>query len=85
VKENLGAPAGGDADAAAALKYALGDGKPRVEVRQGLFPMRAVLLAIVYGTRGEVNVPLTPDQARECAEALVECADLLDAQRGDQN
>jgi hypothetical protein len=75
---------GAGPDVTTALKYVL-DEKPSVEVREGLFPIRAVLLAIVYGTRGEVNVPLTTDQARLLADTLVETADKLDAASGTQN
>jgi hypothetical protein len=60
--------------------------EPTVEARLQAFPVRRVVLAVIFGATGEVTIPLFADQARAFADTLIELADQLEAEgSGGQN
>jgi hypothetical protein len=68
-------------DEAQALGYLLSE-DPRLELRQQLFPARQIVLAVIFGSRGEVTIPITPAAARAFAADLAALADQYEAEGG---
>jgi hypothetical protein len=44
---------------------------PRLELREQRFPVRAIVLAVIFGNVGETTIPIEPAAARSFAEDLV--------------
>jgi hypothetical protein len=62
------------------------DVDPKIEVRQMLFPLRRIVLGIVFDQIGEVTVPMFVEQARELGACLLELAEqLAENETGDLN
>jgi hypothetical protein len=60
--------------------------QPRLELRVLEFPVRTIVLAVIFGESGEVTVPITPDSARKFASNLLELVGELEAGgNGSQN
>jgi hypothetical protein len=60
--------------------------QPRLELREQRFPVRQIVLAVIFGDAGETTIPITVDAARLFAVDLVELADKFEAEgSGEQN
>jgi hypothetical protein len=60
--------------------------QPRLELREQQFPVRGIVLAVIFGQVGETTIPIEPDAARGFAEDLVKLADKFEAGgTGEQN
>lgn len=59
---------------------------PTIEVRSQVFPLRRIVLGIVFCQIGEVTVPLFAEQARELGACLLEFAEqMAENETGDLN
>jgi hypothetical protein len=60
--------------------------QPRLELREQRFPVRAIVLAVIFGEVGETTIPIEFDAARGFAQDLVALADKFEAEgTGEQN